>query len=74
MPERRFRSINSPGTKGVLIQNGYVSTAVCAKCSPARYAIYSRDTAIRICSVPQLTCKNRFLKISLWDKVMSLAK
>jgi hypothetical protein len=27
-------------------------------------AIYSRDTAIRICSVPSLICKNQSVKIS----------
>jgi hypothetical protein len=40
----------------------------------ARRAIYSRDTAIRICSVPPLTGKNQFVKISAWEKVMSRAK
>ena len=47
---------------------------VYANSSRARCAIYSCDTAIRICSVPRLTCKNRFVKISSWDKVMSLAE
>jgi hypothetical protein len=40
----------------------------------ARCAIYSRDTAIRICSVPPLTGKNQFVKISAWEEVMSRAK
>ena len=40
----------------------------------ARCAIYSRDTAIRICSVPPLTAKNHFIKISAWEEVMSRAK
>jgi hypothetical protein len=31
-----------------------MGTKVCANSSPARCAIYSRDTAIRICSVPRL--------------------
>ena len=38
----------------------------------ARRAIHSLDTAIRVCSVSQLTRKNPFGKISSWDKVMSL--
>jgi hypothetical protein len=40
----------------------------------ARCAIHSRDTAIRICSVPQLIHKNLFVKISSWNTVMSLAE
>ena len=40
----------------------------------ARCAIYSRETAIRICSVPPLTGEIQFLKISAWKKVMSRAK
>ena len=32
--------------------------------SPARCAIYSHDTTIHICSVPQLNRKNSFVKIS----------
>ena len=35
-----------------------------------RYAIYSRDTAIRIYSVPRFTYKLFFVKISSWAKVM----
>ena len=46
--------------------------------SPTRRAIHLYDTTIRICSVPRLTRKNRFIKISSWDKVvdkvMSLAE
>jgi hypothetical protein len=34
-------------------------------------AIYSRDTAIRIYSVPRFKRKNQFDKISSWDKVMA---
>ena len=37
-------------------------------------AIHSRDTAIRICSVPPLIRKNQFVKISALDKVMSRAE
>jgi hypothetical protein len=40
----------------------------------ARCTIYSRDTAIRICSVPRLTFKDTFVKISSWDKVMGFAE
>jgi hypothetical protein len=40
----------------------------------ARLAIYSRDTAIRIRSVPQLRYKNPFVEISSRDKVASLAE
>jgi hypothetical protein len=40
----------------------------------ARGAIYPRDTAIRICSVPPSTGKNQFIKISAWEEVMSRAK
>jgi hypothetical protein len=39
-----------------------------------RWTIYWRDTTIRICSVPQLTHKNLFIKIPSWDKVMGLAE
>ena len=39
----------------------------------ARCAIDSRDTVI-ICSVPPLTGKNQFIKISAWEEVMSRAK
>ena len=42
---------------------GYANSAL------ARCAIYSRDTTIRICSVPQLT----FVKIPSCDKVVGLA-
>ena len=38
------------------------------------FAIYSRDTAIRISSVPRFRRKNPFVKISSWAKVMSAAK
>ena len=50
------------------------NTKVCPKSSHARCAIYSRDTAIRISSVPRFICKNKFVKISSWAKVMGAAK
>ena len=37
-----------------------MNSKACANSSRVRYAIYSRDTAIRICSIPQLKCKNLF--------------
>jgi hypothetical protein len=40
----------------------------------ARYAIYSRDTAIRISSVPRFIYKYSFVKIPSWDKVMGFAE
>jgi hypothetical protein len=43
---------------------------VYANSSRARCAIYSRDSAIRIYSVSQLTNTNSFVKISSWTKVM----
>jgi hypothetical protein len=36
--------------------------------------IYSRETAIRIYSVPRFRGKNQFVKISSWAKVMGLAE
>ena len=51
-----------------------MTTQVYANSSLARCAIYSRDTVILICSVPQLKCKHPFVEISLWNKVMSLAE
>jgi hypothetical protein len=45
-----------------------------ANSSRARCAIHSRDTAIRIYSVSQLTRKNPFVKISSWAKVMGFAE
>jgi hypothetical protein len=39
-----------------------------------RCAIYSRDTAIRISSVPRFRGKNPFVKFSSWAKVMGLAE
>jgi hypothetical protein len=42
-------------------------------CSRARCAIYSRNTTIRISSVPRFIGKNQFVKIPLWDKVMGFA-
>jgi hypothetical protein len=47
---------------------------VYANSSRARCAIYSRDTVIRIYSVPQFRRKNQFVKIPSWDKVMGLAE
>jgi hypothetical protein len=44
-----------------------------ANSARARCAIYSRDTTIRIYSVPRFTGKNLFVKISSWAKVMGLA-
>ena len=49
-----------------------LTTLVYANSSRARCAIHSRDTTIRICSVPQLTRKIPFVKISSWDKLTSL--
>jgi hypothetical protein len=47
---------------------------VYANSSRARCAIYSRDTTIRICSVPRLNRRNPFIKITSRDKVMGLAE
>ena len=51
-----------------------MTTQVYANSSLARFVIYSCDTVILICSVPQLTCKNPFVEISSWNKVLSLAE
>ena len=40
----------------------------------ARCAIYSRDTAIRIYSVPRFRRKNPFVQISSWAKFMGFAE
>ena len=45
-----------------------------ANSSRARCAIYSRDTVIRIYSVPYFIGNKQFVKIPSWDKVMSLAE
>jgi hypothetical protein len=45
-----------------------------ANSSRARCAILSRDTGIRICSVPRLTRKKPLVKMSSLDKVMGLAE
>jgi hypothetical protein len=47
---------------------------VYANSARARCAIYSRDTAICISSVPQLIRKNPFVKISSLAKVMGFAE
>jgi hypothetical protein len=47
---------------------------VYANSSRGRCAIYLRDTAIRICSIPPLKSKNLFFKILSWDKVTSRAE
>jgi hypothetical protein len=54
--------------------NTKVLNLVCAKSAGARCAIYSRDTAIRIYSVPRFRRKKPFVKIPSWDKVMGLAE
>jgi hypothetical protein len=56
------------------VNNLKVNTKVCANSSRTRNAIQSRDTAIRICSVPKLNRENQFVKIPSWDKVMGLAE
>jgi hypothetical protein len=43
-------------------------------CYCCMHAIYSRDTAIRIYSVPRFRRKNPFVKIPSWAKVMGLAE
>jgi hypothetical protein len=47
---------------------------VYANSSRARCAIHSRDTTIRISSVPRFNRKTQFVKIPSWDKVMGLAE
>ena len=59
-------------TKGVRVKND--TTGFFADSSRARCAIHSRDTAIRISSVPRFKCKNPFVKISSWAKVMGFAE
>jgi hypothetical protein len=61
-------------TQVLKVKRPKMGTQVCANSSPARCAIYSRDTAIRICSVPRLKFKKPFVKMPLWDKVMGLAE
>jgi hypothetical protein len=39
-----------------------------------RCAIHSRDTAIRISSVPRFTLNKTFVKVPSWDKVICLAE
>jgi hypothetical protein len=51
-----------------------LNSKVRANSSRMRCAIYSRDTKIRICSVPQLKRKYSSVKIPSWDKVMGLAE
>ena len=48
--------------------------SIAGNSSRVRCAIYSRDIIIRVYSVPRFTCKNSFVKISLWAKVMGLTE
>jgi hypothetical protein len=56
------------------VKRNKMTSEVRAKCSRALCALYSRDTAIRISSVPRFRRKNPFVKISLCAKVMGAAK
>jgi hypothetical protein len=47
---------------------------VYANSARARSAIYSRDNAIRISSIPRFGRKNPFVKIPSWDKIMGFAE
>jgi hypothetical protein len=45
-----------------------------ANSARARCAIHSRNTMIRIYSVPHFNRNKQFVKIPLWDKVMGFAE
>jgi hypothetical protein len=45
-----------------------------ANSARVRCAIHSRDTTIRIYSVPRFKHNKPFVKIPSWDKVMGLAE